>query len=102
MTTTVLVAGASGMLGNRVAAHLLDQSDTDVRLLLRESVPSDPGKAATIRALTDRGAVVVVGDVTDPSSLADATEGGGHRGVCAAGRRGRPRQRAGGARHSCR
>jgi len=74
MTNTVLVAGASGMLGNRVAAHLLDQSDADVRLLLRESVPSDPGKAVTIRALTDRGAVVV-GDVTDPSSLADATEG---------------------------
>lgn len=75
MTTTVLVAGATGMLGNRIASHLIDQSGTDVRLLLRESVPPDPGKAALVRALTDRGATVAVGDVTDPASLAVATEG---------------------------
>lgn len=63
------------MLGNRVVAHLIDHNDTDVRLLLRESVPSDPGKAAIVRALTDRGATIVVGDVTDASSLAAATRG---------------------------
>lgn len=75
MTTTVLVAGATGMLGNRIATQLIDQNDTDVRLLLRESVPSDPGKAAIVRTLTDRGATVAVGDVTDPSSLSAATQG---------------------------
>jgi uncharacterized protein YbjT (DUF2867 family) len=75
MTTTVLVAGATGMLGSRIATHLLNQDDTAVRLLLRERVPSDAGKAATVQALIDRGATVAVGDVTDPGSLATATEG---------------------------
>lgn len=72
-TTTVLVAGATGMLGNRIAAQLLDQGDARVRLLVREGLSSDPAKSQVIDALTDRGAVIVVGDVTDPSSLDAAT-----------------------------
>ena len=69
MTTTVLVAGATGMLGNRIAAHLLRQTDVSVRLLLREAAPSDPAKAQAIDALVADGAVVALGDVTDPSRL---------------------------------
>lgn len=74
-TTTVLVAGATGTLGNRIATHLLDQDDVDVRLLLRETVPTNPAKAEAIGALTARGATVAVGDVTDPASLNAATTG---------------------------
>lgn len=75
MTTTVLLAGATGMLGNRIAAHLLDQPDVTLRLLLREAAPSDPAKARAIDALVAQGAEVVVGDVTDPASLDPATAG---------------------------
>ncbi len=75
MTTTVLVAGATGMLGNRIAAHLLDQTDVRVRLLLRDAAPADPDKVRAVDALVERGAAVVAGDVTDPSSLAAATAG---------------------------
>ncbi len=75
MSTTVLVAGASGMLGNRIAAHLLDQTDVSVRLLLRDAVTSDPARAQAVDALVGRGAAVVIGDVTDPLSLDAATAG---------------------------
>jgi uncharacterized protein YbjT (DUF2867 family) len=66
-TTTVLLAGATGMLGNRIAGHLLDQPDVALRLLVR------PGGAAD--ALVARGAEVVTGDVTDAASLDAATRG---------------------------
>ena len=75
MTTTVLLAGATGMLGDRIAHHLLDQPEVDLRLLLRESARSDPEKAEAVDALVARGAAVVAGDVTDPSSLDAATAG---------------------------
>lgn len=75
MTTTVLLAGATGMLGNRVAAHLLDQPDVALRLLLRQTARVDADKAQAIDALVARGAVVAVGDVTDPASLDAATAG---------------------------
>ena len=75
MTTTVLVAGGTGMLGNQIATHLLDQSDVDVRLLLRAAVPPDPVKAQAIETLVNRGAGVVLGDVNDPPSLEAATAG---------------------------
>lgn len=74
MTTTVLIAGATGMLGNRISAHLLDQPDVAVRLLLRKA-PSDPVKARAVEALVAPGAVEVPGDVTDPESLDAATAG---------------------------
>ena len=75
MTTTVLVAGATGMLGSRIATHLLEQPDVRVRLLLQDAVPSDAAKAQAVEALVAGGASVVLGDVTDPSSLDEATAG---------------------------
>lgn len=75
MTRTVLLAGATGMLGNRIATHLLDPPEVAVRLLLRETARADPDKARAIDALVARGAVVVLGDVTDPASLDPATGG---------------------------
>lgn len=75
MTTTVLIAGATGMLGHRIAAHLLDQPDVAVRLLVRQAATPDSERARTIDALVERGAVVVPGDVTDPDTLDAATAG---------------------------
>jgi uncharacterized protein YbjT (DUF2867 family) len=75
MTTTVLLAGATGMLGHRIAEHLLDQPDVDLRLLLRTPPPTGSAKAAAVEDLVGRGARVAAGDVTDPASLDRATSG---------------------------
>ena len=75
MTTTVVVAGATGMFGARIAAHLLDQPDAAVRLLLRESSLEDPAKARAVDALVAQGATIVTGDVGDAASLERATTG---------------------------
>lgn len=72
-TQTVLVAGATGMLGARIAEHLLDTETTAVRLLVRQETLDDPGKRRRLDPLVERGAELVAGDVTDPASLADAT-----------------------------
>src|SRR6185312_11780832 len=42
MTTIVLLAGATGMLGDRIARHLLDQPGVTVRLLIRATALQDP------------------------------------------------------------
>lgn len=75
MTTTVLVAGSTGMFGARIATHLLDQPDVAIRLLLRASSLKDPAKARAVDALVARGATVVTGDVSDAASLEQATAG---------------------------
>ncbi len=62
----VLVAGASGLLGGRVAGKLLDRK-VPVRALTRA-----PGKVAE---LARRGAEVVQGDLLRPESLAAACAG---------------------------
>jgi uncharacterized protein YbjT (DUF2867 family) len=74
-TQTVLLAGSTGMLGGRIAHHLLDRPATAVRLLVRSGGPTDPAKKEALRSLEERGAVVVDGDVTEPASLDAATEG---------------------------
>lgn len=73
--STILVAGATGMLGASIAGHLLDQDDVELRLLVRPSSHGDDDKAAAIDRLTARGAEVAAGDVTDPASLREATTG---------------------------
>ena len=75
MATAVLVAGSTGMLGHQIARHLLDQPDTDVRLLLRPPAPGGDGKHGIAGELISRGAVAVTGDVTDPASLDPVTAG---------------------------
>ena len=73
--TSVLIAGGTGMLGRSIASHLLDQPGVDVRLLVRDSSPRDPGKDGAIQHLVSRGASIVAGDVSDPASLDQATQG---------------------------
>ena len=69
MTQTVLLAGATGMLGGRIAVHLLRQPDARVRLLVRDR--GDP----RLKALIDAGAEVIEGDLADAASLDRATQG---------------------------
>lgn len=72
--TNVLLAGATGMLGSRLAEHLLDAPGTRLRLLVRDHT-ADPARRALLDGLVARGAEVVVGDLADPDSLLAATRG---------------------------
>lgn len=72
MTQTVLVAGAAGMLGSRIAHHLASEPDAKLRLMIRGG---DNKKRAALGPLLDRGAEVVEGDLTDRASLDRATKG---------------------------
>jgi uncharacterized protein YbjT (DUF2867 family) len=73
MTQTVLLVGATGMLGNRVAHHVLKQPDAKLRLLVRGG--SDNGKRTLLEPLLARGAELVDGDLSDRGSLDRATRG---------------------------
>lgn len=70
MTQTVLLTGATGMLGNKIATALLGQPNAQVRLLVR-----DQSKRASIAPMLDRGAELIVGDLADAASLDRATQG---------------------------
>ncbi|MFF4770755.1 NmrA family NAD(P)-binding protein [Streptomyces sp. NPDC001255] len=75
----VLVAGATGMLGSRIAHHLLNQPAVAqggrLGLLVRAGSLDDPAKRAGIDELVVRGAVVVPGDLHDDGALNEATSG---------------------------
>lgn len=72
MTQTVLLAGATGMLGSQIARRLLDQPGARVRLLIRSG---DTAKRAALDPLLTRGAEVIEGDLADRASLDRATQG---------------------------
>ncbi|MFJ3671535.1 NmrA family NAD(P)-binding protein [Streptomyces sp. NPDC090106] len=67
-TAPVLVVGATGRQGGATARALLAQK-TPVRALVRD--PDTPGA----RALEERGAGLVVGDLTEPATLEAAVDG---------------------------
>jgi nucleoside-diphosphate-sugar epimerase len=64
VTQKVLIAGATGMLGSRIAYYLLEQPETELRLLVRPGSLSDARKAGRISSLIERSAVVAHGDLT--------------------------------------
>ncbi|GIV77672.1 MAG: oxidoreductase [Litorilinea sp.] len=64
---TVLVTGATGYIGGRLAERLVTEEGVHVRGLVR-----NPAKAAE---LARRGIEVVPGDITDPASLQGAMAG---------------------------
>jgi uncharacterized protein YbjT (DUF2867 family) len=69
----ILVVGATGMLGSRIAHYLLEQPGAQVRLLVRPD--TDAGKKNALKPLVERGAEVVMGDLADRDSLDRATQG---------------------------
>jgi uncharacterized protein YbjT (DUF2867 family) len=71
MIQTVLLAGATGMLGGRIAHHLLEQPDARVRLLVRDMT----SKKHALDAFAAKGAELIEGDLADPASLDRATQG---------------------------
>ena len=71
MTQTVLLVGATGRLGSRIAHHLLRREGVDLRLLVRAA----SAKRGELQPLLDAGAKSVEGDVKDASSLDRATRG---------------------------
>ena len=71
MTQTILLAGATGMLGSRIAHYLLEQPDARLRLLVRDIA----GKKQGLDALAAKGAELIEGDLADPASLDRATQG---------------------------
>ena len=73
MTQTVLLAGATGMLGSQIARYLLDQPEARLRLLVRGGDAADKRKA--LDPLLTRGAEIIEGDLADRASLDRATQG---------------------------
>src|SRR5688572_22660931 len=64
----VLVTGATGFIGARLADRLLDRRD-DVRLLVRR--PDTPRALA----FAERGATICRGDLAEPASFGPALDG---------------------------
>jgi uncharacterized protein YbjT (DUF2867 family) len=73
MNQTLLLAGATGMLGSQIARELLEQRDAQVRLLVRDA--RDARKRSVLEPLLAQGAEIVEGDLADASSLDRATQG---------------------------
>ncbi|AMM19016.1 hypothetical protein AX769_01235 [Frondihabitans sp. PAMC 28766] len=75
MTQTVLLAGATGNLGSRIATLLSRDEDVALRLLVRPSVFTDQTKTEQLGGLTDGGAAIAEASLQDPEALAAATAG---------------------------
>ena len=73
--TTVLIAGATGMLGSRIGHFLVGQPDVTVRLLAREGWDGDPTKRERIEPLLQGGADILIADLAEPGSLTEALRG---------------------------
>ena len=71
MTQTILLAGATGMLGGRIAHYLLEQPEARVRLLVRDIT----GKKHVLDPFAAKGAELIEGDLADAASLDRATHG---------------------------
>lgn len=73
MTQSVLLVGATGMLGSKIARHLLEYPDARLRLLVRNG--NESRKRDVFEPLMKRGAEVVEGDLKDRASLDRAVQG---------------------------
>ena len=71
MTDTILLAGATGMFGSRIAHYLLARPDARLRLLVRDIT----GNKEQLEPLLKGGAELIEGDLANPASLDRATRG---------------------------
>lgn len=71
MTTklTVLVAGATGMLGSKIVSALLEKGDVNVRAMVRSSNDTNPENRKKLDAMKAKGATIALGDVMQPETL---------------------------------
>jgi uncharacterized protein YbjT (DUF2867 family) len=69
---TILIVGAAGMLGSRIAGHLIDEPATRVRMMVRDANIAS-ARSPHFAELQNRGAEVVEGDLSDAGSLERAT-----------------------------
>jgi NmrA-like family len=74
-TQTVLLVGATGMLGARIAEHLLEADDARLQLLVRRAALDDPQKRTGLDRLVRLGAELLPGEIGDATSLDDALRG---------------------------
>lgn len=72
MTRTILVAGATGWIGQKVAGHLIARGARP-RLMARGGI--DHPKVAALGSLVQQGAEIVDADIGSPHSLHQALEG---------------------------
>ena len=72
---TVLVAGATGMLGTKIVSALLDKGNIDVRAMVRSLNDSNAENRKKIDAMKAKGAAIVEGDVMQPETLLPACTG---------------------------
>ena len=77
MTTklTVLVAGATGMLGTKIVSALLDKGNIDVRAMVRSLNESNAENRQKVEAMKAKGAAIALGDVMQPETLLPACAG---------------------------
>ncbi|WP_009632064.1 aromatic alcohol reductase [Synechocystis sp. PCC 7509] len=77
MTTKliVLVAGSTGMLGDKIVSALLDKGNIDVRAMVRQSNDPNAKNHQKIDAMKAKGATIVEGDVMQPETLLSALAG---------------------------
>ena len=73
--TTVLLVGATGMLGSQIAIALTQKPNLTVKALIRSIQSQDAKKQQTIDALTAKGIQWTEGDLSDRASLLQACEG---------------------------
>ncbi|MGK6317173.1 NmrA family NAD(P)-binding protein [Neorhizobium sp. DT-125] len=73
--TTILLAGATGMLGTKIADTLLDRTEVKLKILVRKQTLEAETKKVELDRLTSRGATIVEGDLDEPASLVAATGG---------------------------
>ena len=69
---TVLIVGAAGMLDSRIAAHVLQEPATRVRMMVRDASAA-AAKNPDFARIREQGAEVFEGNLNDPASLDRAT-----------------------------
>ena len=74
MTTklTVLVAGATGMLGSKIVSALLDKGNVNVRAMVRALNDNNEENRKKIDTMKGKGTTIVEGDVIQPETLPSA------------------------------
>jgi uncharacterized protein YbjT (DUF2867 family) len=71
---TILIVGAAGMLGSRIAGLLIDEPAARVRMMVRDANTAS-ARNPHFASLRNSGADVVEGDLSDAVSLERATAG---------------------------